>query len=304
MLNKNERMEKLNERGIDTGKYFTVDLENGAKVHIVVDENGNPTKVNDPICEQIIEDGYVKNTKLHRRFVMAQMFEGLNYNCRWSGESGYTAWLKRHGLCYAFNMMTEEARVLSLLEKRDKETFLERSSFFTKDVIAETIEDYIEKLIKHIEKQNTYKCKGVPYKKIKGRNIFESDLHKKIYAPMFRDAKEIRRSCSYDEIYNVLIKFKRKMISLPWDTPQGKAWIDAYKGEGAYYTLKNLVMFHNCAIIIDKFTVRTGISAVKYLNEKLVEYQGEGWRMFGLMKKVIEDNNFDFYKRMSEIYDK
>ena len=63
-------------------------------------------------------------------------------------------------------------------------------------------------------------------------------------------------------------------------------------------------MFHNCAIIIDKFTVRTGISAVKYLNEKLVEYQGEGWRMFGLMKKVIEDNNFDFYKRMSEIYDK
>jgi hypothetical protein len=47
-----------------------------------------------------------------------------------------------------------------------------------------------------------------------------------------------------------------------------------------------------------------GIEAVKVLNERLYEYRGEGWRMFALMKKVIADNNFDFGKRMSEIYGK
>jgi hypothetical protein len=31
------------------------------------------------------------------------------------------------------------------------------------------------------------------------------------------------------------------------------------------------------------------------------EYKGDGWRMFALMKKVIEDNNFDFHKRMIEL---
>jgi hypothetical protein len=46
------------------------------------------------------------------------------------------------------------------------------------------------------------------------------------------------------------------------------------------------------------------MDAVKHLNEKLVEYQGEGYRMFALMKKVIYDNGFNFDKRMKEIYNK
>ena len=44
MLNKNERMNKLNEMGINTGKYFTVALDNGTQVHLIIDENGNPKK--------------------------------------------------------------------------------------------------------------------------------------------------------------------------------------------------------------------------------------------------------------------
>ena len=79
MLSKQERIEKLNNAGINTSKYFTVDLDNGTKIHLIIDENGNCTQVKDPIVEQIIDDGYVRNTKLHRRFVMAQMFQMLNY---------------------------------------------------------------------------------------------------------------------------------------------------------------------------------------------------------------------------------
>ena len=33
MMNKNERMEKLNLAGVNTSKYFTVDLDNGTKIH-------------------------------------------------------------------------------------------------------------------------------------------------------------------------------------------------------------------------------------------------------------------------------
>ena len=301
MMNKNERMEKLNAMGINTGKYFTVALDNGTQVHLIIDENGNPKKVDDVICNQIIEDGYVRNTKLHRRFVMAQMFQALNYVSYDRKRIGYNEWLKRFGIKYQFEMMLEEVRVLGKLEERDAETFLERSNFFTKEVVTETMIDYIEKLKAHIDSNKTYKCKGIPYKKVKGRDIFVEDLNKKIYAPMMADIIRVKLARNYNEIYNALKVFMNKMITIPYATTKCKEWIDAYKGEGAFYTLKNLIMFHGCGIEVDHNMVY-GIEAVSVLNKRLFDYKGEGWRMFALMKKVIEDNNFDFNKRMSEIY--
>lgn len=303
MLNKNERMEKLNEIGINTGKYFTVALDNGTQVHLIIDENGNPKKVDDVICNQIIEDGYVRNTKLHRRFVMAQMFQALNYVSWDRKRTGYNEWLKRFGIKYQFEMMLEEIRVLGKLEVRDAETFLERSNFFTREVVVKTMADYIEKLKTHIESNRTYNCKGIPYKKVKGKDIFVEDLNKKIYAPMRSDIYKVQIARNYNEIYRFVKDFMNKMITVPYYTTKSKDWIDAYKGEGAFYTLKNLVMFHGCGIEVG-YKMVYGTEAVKVLNERLYEYKGEGWRMFALMKKVIADNKFDFRKRMSEIYGK
>lgn len=303
MMNKNERMERLNAMGINTGKYFTVALDNGTQVHLIIDENGNPKKVDDVIANQIIEDGYVRNTKLHRRFVMAQMFQALNYVSWDRKREGYNEWLKRFGIKYQFEMMLEEIRVLGKLEERDMETFFERSNFFTKEVITKTMADYIEKLKASIEIKKTYKCKGIPYKKVAGRDIFVDDLDKKIYAPMRMDINRVKIARNYNEIYKFVKDFMNKMITVPYYTTKSKDWVDAYKGEGAFYTLKNLVMFHGCGIMVG-YNMVYGTEAVKVLNERLYEYKGEGWRMFALMKKVITDNNFDFKKRMSEIYGK
>ena len=301
MLNKKERMNKLNTMGVNTSKYFTIDLENGGKVHLIIDEHGNPRKVDDMIANSIIEDGYVRNTKLHRRFVMAQMFQGLNY-VSWDGRrKGYTEWLKNFGIKYEFEMMLEEIRVLGKLEERDRDTFVERSHFFTKDVIMKTMEDYIVELDKCINNMPAKKCKGIPYKRIKGNNIFVEDIDKKIYAPLRSEIYRIKWAKNYNAIYEIARSFMRKMISVPYKTSKSKAWIDAYKGEGAFYTLKNLVMFHGCGIKVDNRMVY-GAAAVSVLNKRLNEYQGEGWRMFALMKKVIEDNGFDFKARMAEIY--
>ena len=301
MLNKNERMNKLNAMGANTRKYFSIELENGTSVQIIIDENGNPVKVEDTIANQIIEDGYVRNTKLHRRFVMAQMFQGLNYVSWDKKRTGYNEWLKNHGVRYAFEMMLEEIRVLGKLEEKDRETFVERAHFFTKDVIVKTMEDYVAELMNYVETLPSKNCKGIPYKRIKGNNIFVVDLEKKVYAPLRYDINRIKYASNYNEIYRIVKGFMYKMTAVPYSTPKSKAWIDAYKGEGAFYTLKNLVMFHGCGIEVNKKMVY-GAAATSVLNKKLVEYQGEGWRMFALMKKVIEDNNFDFKKRMSEIY--
>ena len=320
MLNKNERMEKMNNAGINTGKYFTVNLPEGlaknSTITLSINENGeyivmNPnenaitiTKENDPILHQIIEDGYVRNTKLHRRFVMAQMFHMLNYSTYDKKYKGYNECLRRrYDYGYTFKMMLEEVRVLSKLEVRDAATFNERAHFFTKDVVVSVMTDYMDKLKAYVNALPNYKCKGVPYKKIKGTNIFNADIQKKIYSPLERCIRRMKIARTYAEMYTILKCFMDMMIKLPGRTAKSKAWVDAYKGEGAFYTLKNLVMFHGCMIISDQ-GINWGHNSMEYLNLVLDQYKGEGWRMFALMKKVIKDNNFDFNKRMSEIYNK
>lgn len=310
MMNRNERMESLKNAGVDTSKYFNVSLPNGlapgATISLVINENGEPvivsnTPKNDAISEQIIADGYVRNTKLHRRFVMAQMFHILNYVSYRGTDKGYNDCLRNmYGYDYTLKMMLEEVKVLSKLEVRDKESFDERSHFFTKAVIVDVLEDYLEKLIKYIDTFPNKNCKGVPYKKVKGVNIFVEDLDKKIYMPIRFKISDVRRARNYNEIYKILSGFMKNAIKLPYSTPKSKEWIDAYKGEGAYYTLKNLVMYHDC-VIYGCTCDYTGQGAVNYIKARLDDYSGEGWRMFALMKKVIADNKFDFNKRMEEL---
>ena len=329
MLNKKERMEKLNNAGVNTGKYFTLDVNEsipaGSKIHIVVDKDGNyvpevvkedndmkPTEglrkfldeTYDEIFNNIIEDGYVRNTKLHRRFVMAQMFHMLNYVSYDGKYKGYNDCLNRmYGYEYTLKMMTEEVRVLSKLELRDKDSFAERSHFFTKEVVMAVLEDYLEKLKVYVEALPNKNCKGIPYKRIKGKNIFNADIDKKVYAPVRNYIFRIRYAKNYSEIYRELEAFMRNHIKLSYDTAKSKVWIDAYKGEGAFYTLKNLVMFHNCVIMngYKNCEVFTQVASMQELNRKLDEYKGEGWRMFALMKKVIADNGINTKTYISEI---
>lgn len=311
MMNRNKRMEALNNAGVDTSKYFTVNLPEeikpGATISLVINENGQPVvvneKKNDPIANEIIECGYVRNTRLHRRFVCAMMFQMLNYVSYDGTGSGYNAYLRKmYDYKYTFNMMLEELRVLSKLEERDKESFEERSHFFTKDVVVYVLNDYMEKLEDYIDQLPTKKCKGIPYKHVKGMDIFVADLNKKIYKPLRDCIFAIKYARNYSQRYRLLNNFMLKMIKLPSDTPKSKAWIDAYKGEGAYYTMKNLLMFHNCFVEVENTGLKLyGTKAVSYINSKLDEYKGEGWRMFALMKKVIAINNFDYGARMHEL---
>ena len=313
MMNKNERMNKLANAGIDTGKYFNINLPEGlapgATISVVINENGQPVVVsgNKPDCvaEQIITDGYVRNTKLHRRFVMAQMFHMLNYVSFDGKDKGYHGCLNRmYDYGYTLKMMLEEVKVLSKLEVKDMESFNERSHFFTKEVVMEVLSDYVKKLKDYVDTLPVKKCKGVPYKKVRGRDVFVEDLDKKIYTPIANYIWHIRYAHSYDEMQFFLNQFMKNIVKLPYNTPKSKAWIDAFKGEGAYYTLKNLVMYHGCKIFEDGMASVFKENSMRILNDKLNEYHGEGWRMFALMKKVIVDNNFDFNKRMSEIYNK
>lgn len=324
---KENRVAALKAGGMDTGKYFSISLpeglQPGAKINITIDENGVPVfdgdgnniKTNSALTpdekmllNQVCVDGYVKNSKLHRRWVMAQMFRMLNYESYDGKKFGYDAYLNdNYGYMYQFDMILEEIRVLGKLQERDTKEFNKRKRFFNDQVVADLIRDYKNKLCKYIEKLPIKKCKGVPYKKICGKNIFIDDIIQKIYTP-FNNASYnvisiITHDTDYTKLYLVLKRFVKlaKQYKLPFETPKCKKWKNAYKGAGSYYTLMNMVKFHNC-----RANGMYGLDGV-YFIEMLTDQYGEAeeyYKLFAFLKKTIEDNNFDFGLRMKEIYGK
>lgn len=86
-----------------------------------------------------------------------------------------------------------------------------------------------------------------------------------------------------------------------WEAPQSAAWLDAYKGSGAFFTMQNMIRFHNCVIIDDNGKTLSKNTSLAFLNKKAKLYENrEGWRLIGLLKKMLDDNNIDVAAKISE----
>jgi hypothetical protein len=263
-------------------------MPKGTKINIEVD------KAYSDIADTIKEDGYVKNTKLHRRWIMAQYMRMLNSKYGWHN------YLSTHySYMYQFDMMIEEVRVLSILERRDVNVFNERSHFFNIPTIYAVLDDYLNDVEEYLETLQIKKCRRRPYVYIKCfGNCYVDELDTRVITPI-KSLIDVCKKCKeYDEMYNALCAFKKVMIKLPYQTTKSKAWVNAFQGEGAFYTLKNMVMYHNVTLPLGKNnTSYVGEAAMDKLTELLGIY--EGYQYNALLKHTIEYNDFDFIKSIN-----
>ena len=291
-----ERKEQLAQRGIDASKYFSINV-NGSDVLMKTDENGVVVQVgdDDPVVIAIRKAGSVPNRRLFRRWVMAQMFRGLSFK-GWRGNAGgFTEWMKCHGYFYTWKQTIEELRVQSVLYRNDIENFRMRNRWFNNDVAYAMCADYIRQLKDYIESRGIHRCKRVPYKRIGSNNVFLSDIEPKVMRPLRNAANEVYRASSPSELYNAMRKFRQ---CIPHVTELGfqqcREWQDAFKGSGAYFTMRNLIMFHGCNYVgcgnydeslreLDKYATRC-----------------EGYELLGALKRMLRQNNIDIEKKMAE----
>lgn len=289
-MNRNERMEALKNNGINTGKYFTLvvneDIPAGTRINISIEGN--------EVAQKIMESGYVKNTRLHRRWVAAQYFKMLESKEGWNGYLN-----KHYGYMYTIDMMIEEVRVLSKLEKEDKTTFNERKQFFTMEIVRKVLIDYMNDLVKYLSKLPTKNCRGTAYVSIKGYgNVFCFEIADKVIEPI-RRAIEMCCNCnSYAELYIMMTAMRKGMIKLPYETKKSKHWVNAFQKEGAFYTLKNLLMFHGVELYWDGAFYDGGEASMVALNALVPDY--EGYQMNALLKATIDANHFNFKDSVSK----
>ena len=282
MNNKNlgKRLQVLEEMGFDTSKYN-------------VEIKGNTIEITG-IAHKVVEDRQVDNKKLFRRWIMAQTFRMLyerSYNCKTrQHEIGWDNYLRnKYDYKYQFDMMLEEFRVLNKLAAKDKEDFEERAHFFNKEVAVATCEHYLFQLNKYVE-DNKRMDKGVYKIKLAKYGTLNMAEYRLISEQLKYIIEEMKYAENYAELYTYFKKFVNKMNKLPYDTPKCSTWKTAFKGNVAYYSLKNMILFHGCLLR----DCKTKQESLALLTDCLERYKGEYWRFHYMLLDTIKFNNFDF----------
>lgn len=293
------KISALRSAGVNVSNLFSMrGADGGDAIARLVDGQLTIIDDNDPIFLAIINGGTIPNRRLFRRWVMAQMFRMLTMkNYRDKKPIGFTEALNLKGYKYSWEMVVEEFRVQARLFANDKENFLERNRWFNREVAVSMAEDYLEKLQKYVTGLPVRRCKKVPYIRLQGNNIFVDDMPNKVYKPLITAVNKIRKARTPKELWMAVESFASlaRKTYMKWEIPQARAFKDAYKGAGAFYTLKNLIMFHGCT-----FQCMNGADSLQHLLDIAGDKSVEGYKLLGVLKDFLVTNNINIAAKMAE----
>ena len=296
-----ERIAALKGAGVDVSAFFSMKgADGGEYVGKLEDGKMSILADNDPIYDAILEGGDVYNWKLARRWVMSQMFHMLALEgSKKYGEykNSIAAQIRRKGYDYMWKQMEEELHAQMKMHKNgDMENFNDRNHWFDKGVVYAMIADYQYQLHLYVKHEcKVKKCKGVPYKRICGENVFVEDIQKKVFEPIIEMKEMAMKAASPALLYKAVRDFNKIRKMRSWKPKQCAAWLDAYKGAGAFFTMQNLIRYHKC-----RFEGMDKASSYSCLKGLANEYRGEGWRMIGVLRQFLKDNNIDIEQKMAE----
>lgn len=209
--------------------------------------------------QQIRQDGYVWQPRLWRRHVMAQMFRMLH---RKRGlpisEQNYDDLLAKRGTNYTWRMLHNELYAQSQLAHSDPQQLAERNRWFNRALVEAMARDLA--------------AQGVS----EAQRVLANLATANDPAALFEAIKPM------------------KDVDVP-GRQKSAAWMDAYKGAGAYFTMKNLILFHNCTLHLDNGQVLDRDASFSYIQQLNANPAVGGQQMFAVMIRLIADNNFDWH---------
>ncbi len=213
----------------------------------------------DAVEQKIIGSGYVPQPRLWRRHVMAQVLQNLHakQRCRPASEENYDCFVSCHTNGYAWSMTSKEFKSQARLREHDPEGFAERWRWFNKSLLVKMCADLTET-----------ECNAVS---------------EKLAALTGADPMGLHEAAEYIIKNNAHIPARKS-----------DAWIDAYKGSGAYFTMKNMILFHNCRIYLGSGEVLDRDASFEYLKGLVADPGYTGKQLFGELMKLIRDNKFDY----------
>ena len=280
-------------------------------------ETGNTTTKgkwgqNSKYYGKVMADGHIFNPYLDRRFLPAQYLNMIKNEFNYSA---YTAINSSYSYMYSIEWLVREVDKLAFLEKADKVAFEERRIFLNPINVYNIISDYVRKLNRLIEtklKSRNYRLEkktGDVYLKFKGykeiyagREVEDIENHEvvkkvaksddlknimRVFIKLSNDLHELARQGIFNNNKGIYKKMNHllqsvRFIQLPYDTKKSSVFIDRFMAQGAYYTIRNLVLFEGYELKGYK-----GSEA----SELLRSYAGlEGYKLHAILKECLDDN--------------
>ena len=260
---------------------------------------------------KVMADGHIFNPYLDRRFLPAQYLSMIKNEYNYSA---YTAIKNNYSYMYSIEWLIKEVDKLAFLEKADKVAFEERRVFLKPEDVYFIVRDYVCSLTGLVERRlklgdyRKEKKTGDVYLKFKGykeiyagREVEDIENHKVVkrvakseelkrtinkFCDLSGELWELAKQSGYNNkgIYkkmNYLLQSVR-FIQLPYDTKKSPVFIDRFMAQGAYYTLRNLILFEGY-----KLKSYNGSQACELLRS----YAGlKGYKLHAILKECLDDN--------------
>jgi hypothetical protein len=204
---------------------------------------------------------------------------------------------------YEWTTVRDELKALSKLRGEDLSN---RERFFNATTIIAMTENYLDQIERYVTTCTI--CPGNWRKRAyKPKRVLKYDVRetlgiiRKHTDNIFKCTDSvILNNDSYLKLY-LAVKDFISACPIPVDLKKSNAWINAFKGSGAYYTMDNMIKFHDCHVILDGNTLDTDQS-INQLNIYVIKTHNDYSKLFDIMTDFIEYNHFSFSNAMREKY--
>lgn len=270
------------------------------------------------LISKIEESGYLDVDGIVRRWIPSQCLE------MFYAKGGFHKALQERGYDYSWKVLMDELKKQAkLYTKKDIESYTERNRWYNRQVASEMATDYISSLKAHVSVLRIRSHNGRMYKKIEcafmnnGKGVHVDELPM-LWKKLDDVRDKIQNSKTPVTLYDAVARFNNIRIAIQY-TPRynqmSGAFTNAYKAAGAYYTIKDLIMFEGCLMQIDKngttdepnyWSAKRGntrhfvekeesLAALENKAAEIVKVGSaiDGYMMLGLLRDFLQYNNFN-----------
>lgn len=280
----------------------------------------------------VLQNGEVWTPYTCRRFLPTQYLRLMQ-----SANSIDAAIARSYSMRDMFRLLENEIENLIFMEKHWRSAYAERSLFLPVDTVREILGQYLDGLYENVNdraKCTFSKKRGEYWRRIQGvgdvtlwtekttssdgdfgafsktTSVEPSDWLLELNAKIELARTKLRKCCDYGDMLTLVRKHMPKVSMGVFKDSEGlyrnwlpKAWKEAFKRQGAYYTLKSLVMNRHVQYTTETGswrkkvttmadTPRDGLDSLK----GLLTSDAPAYVIHAILKKSIEASRFDITK--------
>lgn len=305
---------------------IVVPTKDGVKHYVhtstgAVYEQSSLSQALDVLIKKIEDSGFIDVNGIVRRWIPSQCLN-MVYS-----KNGFHESLKLRGYAYSWKVILNELeKQAKMYAGKDIEGYADRNRWYNAETVYKMAWHYVTLLEIATKKMKIHLHKERQYIKLRcdlnnGLGVHIDELPA-LFIKLNQAVAKIKGTKNPKTLYEAAKAFYEMIHKICWEPKDvSPVFINAYKAAGAYYTMKDLIMFEGCKIKVDsdgstvikKYRYRTQAPS-KFVEqeESLAELEkkatdvvnsgvaNNGYIMLGFLKEFLEYNNFDYSKTIDK----